>query len=509
MRKVIPIILTILLTSCTEKVMVEEHGHAIEFMAGSKPATKALLDPAAFRTAGTTLHIEDLYTLGATSTDYISSAVTSDGTSAIWPFVNNEHYYWTKTGSHRFFGWLQTDAYTDAAAQAAGTTAIPSTPADQTIPATWTYSAGTLSIPSHAIPLPQSPSEANYTWDFLYGKPLVRSMDVPNPDHSPVPLSFSHLYTAFAVCFKDDSPDDVILTEVSIEGLKNTASAAIDFCSTTTAASNEQVSWNEAVGTLGIGRGYADQPDCGGQVTYTVDPNSSLTYRRTGRFTVPGDRTTPHFVDLCNGDEHFSSRVAEVQNWHLMWPQSAGSLAEVTLTMKYTMHVSRPRERFNYVVPSVTDGSPRRGDYVVETATPRSGGPYKLHTGTLGRGSVSFSGTYYEFVGIGQGDYDVTFKKGTPSSTVCGYSLANETYTDESNVNYTAVIPLQREGVQSWEPGCRYYYLITHSDNAISLKVKVLKWEPHDETVPDFGTIYDENGNPVTGDDLDNLIDWK
>lgn len=458
------------LSSCTEKVTVEETSRAIEFRVsedGMNPS-KAMLDAAAFKTAGTTLHIEDIYTNGAMSGTYISSSVRCDGSNdAIWPFINNEHYYWTKTGSHRFFGWLQTDAYTNTVAQAAGGTAIPPTPTQQTIPTSWTYNPDT-----HTLSIPQHYTNLDYSWDFLYGKPYVRDISA-GEGTAPVPLQMSHLYSAFALCFKNDSDDPITFTSVTLTGVHNQGQAFIVFTGTPTADGEDPSgTWNGNVGTYGFGKG--------GGVTYTLDENSHLTFSETQQHTSNGSATAPKYIDLCpSAGGNFNEQDNEIEDYHIVWPQPASCLNDAVLTLNYSVNETRSYEKYRVYATNQDSGKPK---YVVSYFESRADGNYNKN-----------ANDDFVWAGIGQGAYVVNFRPyNQATDTELTIYVANGTESKTTTYNRVASIHLQTPNVQSWEPGSRYFYIISHISNDISLDVKVLKWEPHTGLDVTFGGVFDQ-----------------
>lgn len=132
--------LLVSLGSCTtvrvEPDEVVSRGDEILFIAGStEPGTRAMLDAGSFRQVGNALKIFDIYSptaTWATAEFYIRDAnavCNSAAAGAAWPFYTKpeltsamEHYYWTKMGSHRFYG-------------------VANKMAGNTIPADWKFNA--------------------------------------------------------------------------------------------------------------------------------------------------------------------------------------------------------------------------------------------------------------------------------------------------------------------------------------------------------------------------------
>lgn len=132
--------LLVSLGSCTtvrvEPDEVVSRGDEILFIAGStEPGTRAMLDAGSFRQVGNALKIFDIYSptaTWATAEFYIRDAnavCNSAAAGSVWPFYKGldvasgqEHYYWTKMGSHRFYG-------------------VANKMAGMTIPADWKFNA--------------------------------------------------------------------------------------------------------------------------------------------------------------------------------------------------------------------------------------------------------------------------------------------------------------------------------------------------------------------------------
>lgn len=431
--------------------------------------TKSMLEPTTFQTAGTTLAVWDVYTDSqGVDSDWISSAfVQSQGpSSSIWPFTNDEHYYWSKTGSHKFFGYLTYDAAYNGGTGMSIANAYPQGGYSFNI------QDKSLSISEHETPL-------GYQWDFLFSKPYVRDLDVQQ-DYSPVPLTLSHLYSAFALCLKNDSPGQVQIDTIQIEGLRNKASVVIDFTGSPNAGR-----WDDGIYEFSTG----------GCVTYTYAQNSYLTFDEIGSHIVPGTQDSPRYIDLCptpgaTGNP-FNDSPDVIKDYHMIWPQDSTTLSGAYLTLGYTLTEDKSYDKYSAHTPNRNTG---RGKYIVDYAEAHTGGCYnRVVNGTLGSGNYTYSGDYYVWAGPGQGSYDVTFRQGVASSTVCGYDFIEHINQTETKRMPTKHIQLQTSMVTSWEPGCKYLYLISHVSNELELDVKVLKWEAvHDLNVT-FGTVFDDN----------------
>jgi len=177
------------LSSCQEKQLgapeVEIDESAPISLTAGTAGTKGLLDgTTALQKAGTTLQVYDYLsnfsgTINGTEGVgyYIDNQLTYTGgeggssSDGKWQFPGNRKYYWTKTGTHKFFGYLTKDGTLEYA----GTT-------------TWTPADQVLSVNRFAM----TPDKNQF--DFSYSDIVTRTTD-----HTAVPLNLRHLFTALAV----------------------------------------------------------------------------------------------------------------------------------------------------------------------------------------------------------------------------------------------------------------------------------------------------------------------
>ena len=133
---------------------------------------------------------------------YIDDVVEFLGGSNTWPYQTVSHEYrWTKSGTHRFFGWLNKDqAYNnDEGLTTAGFFgSSPSLNENTLVMTTPTYSWTTAS--------PQ--------YDFVYAKSAVLR-DASQNDYSDIELPMKHLFTAVSLTFENKSTG----TPVQVTGL--------------------------------------------------------------------------------------------------------------------------------------------------------------------------------------------------------------------------------------------------------------------------------------------------
>ena len=184
---------------------------AIRF--SGSPVTKGFLESDGLYKTGTQVKVYDFLTgfdgtvngITYTPSDqikYIDDVVEFLGGSNTWPYQTVAHEYrWTKSGTHRFFGWLQKDqAYNNdnglTTADFFGT--APSLNENTLVMITPTYSWNTAS--------PQ--------YDFVYAKSAVLR-DASQGDYSDISLPMKHLFTAVSLTFENKST----ATAVQITGL--------------------------------------------------------------------------------------------------------------------------------------------------------------------------------------------------------------------------------------------------------------------------------------------------
>ena len=171
--------------------------------------TKALLDAETFAAIGNKIQVYDYYTdANKTESIYIKDIATSSG-NGTWPFT--ESHKWTTDGVHKFFGWMTNDESGKLAATDLFTSGL-----------LFDTNTKVLTIPTTAL------TQESPQFDFMYSDIHVRDLN-NNPYFTAVPLEFSHLFTAFRVTAANNSSNDVWLKKVSINGLKNTRGASINY----------------------------------------------------------------------------------------------------------------------------------------------------------------------------------------------------------------------------------------------------------------------------------------
>lgn len=348
------------LSSCA-KMRVETEdirpsGTPIRMAVSSEGAqTKALFGASSFSAEGNVLQIWDVYFNSVVAPQaYIegTNVVSTGPTGAVWPFKEGDaitspdkHYYWTKTGTHRFYGVLVKDNSGSA----------PLTPTTG-----WGFDAAhkVYSVPTTTLTL-TSPQ-----FDFVYSNVIERNLDNGAPTTA-VPLKFNHLFSAFGFTFENDSPSSFNIKSATLK-VDDKAAAKIDYSNV----------WDK-------GFAPADADNWNPAVTYTGLTMSS----QTGISGKNVDIQAGTCYDMFQG-----VKITDMTNYDkytLIWPQD---LTGKTLEINYDMTVTRPVTKYEYV----SWGS---GGWDVDFEfVDANKGAYN-QKGLLTK--------YYEYVGEGKGSYNV------------------------------------------------------------------------------------------------------
>lgn len=356
------------LSSCA-KMRVETEdvrpaGTPIRMAVSSEGAqTKALFDASFFSAEGNVLQIWDVYFNSVVAPQaYIegTNVVSTGPTGAVWPFKEGDavtspdkHYYWTKTGTHRFYGVLVKDNSGSA----------PLTPTTD-----WGFDAEhkhkVYSVPTTTLTL-TSPQ-----FDFVYSNVIERNLDNGAPTTA-VPLKFNHLFSAFGFTFENDSPSSFNIKSATLK-VDDKAAATIDYSNV----------WDK-------GFAPADADNWNPEVTYTGLTMSSQTGISGKTVEIPPATC----YDMFQGGK--ITDMTKYDKYTLIWPQD---LTGKTLEINYAMTVTKPVTKYEYVSWG-SGGWDVDFEFVGETK-----GAYKR---------VEWR-TYYEYVGEGKGSYNV--KSATPDT---------------------------------------------------------------------------------------------
>lgn len=455
--------LLVSLGSCTtvrvEPDEVVSRGDEILFIAGStEPGTRAMLDAGSFRQVGNALKIFDIYSptaTWATAEFYIRNAnavCNSAAAGSTWPFYTApeltsamEHYYWTKMGSHRFYG-------------------VANKMAGKTIPADWKFNAEhkVFSVPATF----NTYNTDKEQFDLIYSNIAERNLNT-GAGTGPVELQFRHLFAGYAFTLKNDSPNPLKITSVRLN-VGNSCTATINY-------------------------GLAWDPNNTGspEIEYTsmvMDPADGI----PGAAVEGGAGVTIASGSTVNlmipGKTYTDGATFPVADYRLIWPQplditnvakgsgeggaEGESLGTKVLEIKYETTVKKiePYEHYEW-----TDGT---GQYYVTFEYVGPGkGDYTQTTTQYYYKRYSLNQDYkYIFAGKNEGSY-----KAVDASTS---SIYNKKYIKTLEVSTTTTVSktinINLANITKdklWDAGNRYLYNLVYSNDAIGTQVTVMNWE--------------------------------
>lgn len=452
--------LLVSLGSCTtvrvEPDEVVSRGDEILFIAGStEPGTRAMLDAGSFRQVGNALKIFDIYSptaTWATAEFYIRDAnavCNSAADGSTWPFYTTpeltsaqEHYYWTKMGSHRFYG-------------------VANIMAGMTIPADWTFNDEhkVFSVPATF----NTYNTDKEQFDLIYSNIAERNLNT-GAGTGPVELQFRHLFAGYAFTLKNDSPNPLKITSVRLK-VGNSCTATINY-------------------------GLAWDPNNTGspEIEYTsmvMDPADGIpgaVVEGGADVTIASGAT----VNLMIPGKTYTGATFPVSDYRLIWPQQLDitnaakgpgeggaegeSLGAKVLEIKYETTVTKiePYEHYEW-----TDGTgqyyvtfeevgPGKGDYTKTTTQYNYYGGYKAYK--------------YIFAGKNKGSYKAV--------NAYSYSVYTKKYIKTLEVSTTTTVTktinINLANITKdklWDAGNRYLYNLVYSNDAIGTQVTVMNWE--------------------------------
>lgn len=443
--------LLVSLVSCTtvrvEPDEVVSRGDEILFIAGStEPGTRAMLDAGSFRQVGNALKIFDIYSptaTWATAEFYIRNAnavCNSAEAGSVWPFYKGldvasgqEHYYWTKMGSHRFYG-------------------VANKMAGNTIPADWKFDDAhkVFSVPA-TFNTYNTPKEQ---FDLIYSNIAERNLNT-GAGTGPVELQFRHLFAGYAFTLKNDSPNPLKVTSVRLK-VGNSCTATINY-------------------------GLAWDPNNTGspEIEYTsmvMDPADGISGAAVeggADVTIASGST----VNLMIPGKTYTDASFPVEDYRLIWPQrlditnaakgpgeggaEGESLGAKVLEIKYEKDVTTTTVvDYDYYVYSWNGG------YDV-TFVKDSNGDYESR----------YSGYYYEYVGKGKGSYKV---QNATLSYSGNYTKKTTQIEESTTTTVSKTININLANITKdklWDAGHRYLYNLVYSNDAIGTQVTVMNWE--------------------------------
>lgn len=455
--------LLVSLGSCTtvrvEPDEVVSRGDEILFIAGStEPGTRAMLDAGSFRQVGNALKIFDIYSptaTWATAEFYIRNAnavCNSTAAGSVWPFYKGldvasgqEHYYWTKMGSHRFYG-------------------VANKMAGKTIPADWKFNAEhkVFSVPATFNTYKTDKEQ----FDLIYSNIAERNLN-NGAGTGPVELQFRHLFAGYAFTLKNDSPNPLKITSVRLK-VGNSCTATINYGlawdpNNTGSPEIEYTSMvmDPADGISGAAvEGGADVTIASGSTVNLMIPGT--TYTDGATFPVADYRLIwPQQLDITNAAKGPGEGGAEGE-----------SLGAKVLEIKYETTVKKiePYEHYEW-----TDGT---GQYYVTFEYVGPGkGDYTQTTTQYYYNRYSLNQDYkYIFAGKNEGSY-----KAVDASTS---SIYNKKYIKTLEVSTTTTVSktinINLANITKdklWDAGNRYLYNLVYSNDAIGAQVTVMNWE--------------------------------
>lgn len=455
--------LLVSLGSCTtvrvEPDEVVSRGDEILFIAGStEPGTRAMLDAGSFRQVGNALKIFDIYSptaTWATAEFYIRDAnavCNSVAAGSTWPFYKGldvasgqEHYYWTKMGSHRFYG-------------------VANKMAGMTIPADWKFNAEhkVFSVPATF----NTYNTDKEQFDLIYSNIAERNLNT-GAGTGPVELQFRHLFAGYAFTLKNDSPNPLKITSVRLK-VGNSCTATINY-------------------------GLAWDPNNTGspEIEYTsmvMDPSEGIpgaAVEGGADVTIASGST----VNLMIPGKTYTDATFPVADYRLIWPQQLDitnaakgpgeggaegeSLGAKVLEIKYETTVTKiePYEHYEW-----TDGT---GQYYVtfEEVGPGKGDYTKTITRYNTYSDSSWPKDYkYIFAGKNKGSY-----KAVNASSDSYYNKKYiKTLEVSTTTTVTKTININLANITKdklWDAGNRYLYNLVYSNDAIGAQVTVMNWE--------------------------------
>ena len=457
--------LLVSLGSCTtvrvEPDEVVSRGDEIMFIAGStEPGTRAMLDAGSFRQVGNALKIFDIYSptaTWATAEFYIRNAnavCNSVAAGSVWPFYKGldvasgqEHYYWTKMGSHRFYG---------VANKMAGMTILPDW--------NWKFDAEhkVFSVPATFNTYKTDKEQ----FDLIYSNIAERNLNT-GAGTGPVELQFRHLFAGYAFTLKNDSPNPLKITSVRLK-VGNSCTATINY-------------------------GLAWDPNNTGspEIEYTsmvMDPADGISGAAVeggADVTIASGST----VNLMIPGKTYTDASFPVEDYRLIWPQQLDitnaakgpgeggaegeSLGAKVLEIKYETTVTKiePYEHYEW-----TDGT---GQYYVtfEEVEPGKGDYTKTTTRYNTDSDSSWPKDYkYIFAGKNKGSYKAV--------NAYNSSIYNKKYIKTLEVSTTTTVTktinINLANITKdklWDAGNRYLYNLVYSNDAIGAQVTVMNWE--------------------------------
>lgn len=150
---------------------------------------------------------------------YFSNTLTykSDATPWTWVFgdvASPTSYRWTRTGTHKFFGWMLADGH--------NASSLNTSSCFSTYNTSFNESSGT-----HTVNLGTNLTIDSPQYDFLYSNIVNVAVADGIPDRVPLPMN--HLFGALGVSISNNSDLDVIVYGVSFQNFPNRNTVALEY----------------------------------------------------------------------------------------------------------------------------------------------------------------------------------------------------------------------------------------------------------------------------------------
>lgn len=329
-----------LLLSCRQEKVpsTSEYGY-ITFSASADeavPSTKALLTNTTLKTNGNRIQVLDILsdftgTASWMGSDglYVNDEIVYSGTT-VWDYYSTRVYPWTSDGDHQFFAWLSYDTTLDVTADSFF---------GETLTSDFSSTDRKLNLPALEM------NTSSDQFDFMYANTSIYPM--PRTSTDPVALNMQHLFSALSIQLRNESQDTILVTGVTIEGLKNKKSAVIAIPSTVTyteqTASAEFVNNSFSSQTLA----YGDKYDL-----LASSKNTTAEYRliwpQTEDDLAPSDANNYTTYPITVYYQYVSDTEHILHTAHLRFPE--GASFEAGVRYSYTLLFTQKHVQLNFTV---------------------------------------------------------------------------------------------------------------------------------------------------------------
>ena len=282
--------------------------------------TKGLIeDQDALDNANTVIQVYDYMTpTSGSDVKYIDDRIVGNTTGGSWSYENpNTVYYWTKTGTHHFFGWLvqQLDKETTDSAGNTSSTVINAT--DLFGDSKPSFEGMKVSVPA----IEMTPSSKQF--DFLYSGIVSRNSADPQ-QHTTVLFEdeavMKHLFSALAVTVINQTGSSIDISSFNISNFDKECSAEIDYSGATGISSDAALTTIEADPTV-VRRG-AFEP-----YAFPKDANNE-------NAIIPLTIANGTSVNMYTG----TAITSDNSDFRLIWQQDDTANSSINVTYKKNDH---------------------------------------------------------------------------------------------------------------------------------------------------------------------------